>query len=225
MRTISHSDYTPPPPPAHTYAHLLTRPNLRLFSFISNLSRPLALSLRKLFCILTARLISHPSLPRLNEKAIRMHVNAVPMAAPARFSTSTPHCFTFSTASFCLSVRSPLLSPLPLSSVAAASHSFPLSLSLSLSSLQPLSPFPSLLPLLELQAAGGFRRITLTMPDQYGYWSAGKMFIKSSRATRATGWRGGARARGGPWGRCHSASVEEAACPWLVASLPALPGN
>lgn len=72
-----------------------------------------------------------PSLPRLNEKAIRMHVNAVPMAAPARFSTSTPNCFTFSTASFCLSVRSPLLSPLPLSSVAAASLSFPLSLSLS----------------------------------------------------------------------------------------------
>lgn len=93
--------------------------------FVHTLPFSPTLSLRKLFCILTARLISQPSLPRLNEKAIRMHVNAVPMAAPARFSTSTPHCFTFSTASFCLSVRSPLLSPLPLSSVAAASLSFP----------------------------------------------------------------------------------------------------
>lgn len=120
-------------------------------SYVTSLAH--SLSLRKLFRILTARLISHPSLPRLNEKAIRMHVNAVPMAAPARFSTSTPHCFTFSTASFCLSVRSPLLSPLPLSSVAAASLSFPLSLSFPFLVLSAASLSLSLAPP-SLRAAG-----------------------------------------------------------------------
>lgn len=64
-----------------------------------------------------------------------------------------------------------------------------LSLSLSPSSLQPLFFAP---PTSELQAVLGFRRITLTMLDQYRYWSAGKMFIKSLWATAAQwgGWEG-----------------------------------
>lgn len=49
-------------------------------------------------------------------------------------------------------------------------------LSLSPSSLQPLYFAP---PISKLWAALGFRWITLTMLDQYWYWSTGKMFIKS----------------------------------------------
>lgn len=77
----------------------------------------------------------------------------------------------------------------------------------------------SLLPLLELQAAGGFRQITLTMVDQYSYWSAGKMFIKSSRAA-AERWRWGkkgraSRARGGPmpFGRGWGGIASLIGCP------------
>ncbi len=90
-----------------------------------------------------------------------MHVNAVPMAAPARFSTSTPHCFTFSTASFASLWDLPFsplyLSLLWLQPLTPFLSLFPFPCPLcSLSSL----PFPRSFPLLELQAAGGFRRIT-----------------------------------------------------------------
>lgn len=89
-------------------------------------------------------------------------------------------------------------------------------LSLSPSSLQPLYFAP---PISELWAALGFRWITLTMLDQYWYWSTGKMFIKSFWAAAVQRGRGGG-ATGGPG--CHAIRLRQSMGEpdWLSARLP-----